>query len=150
MTDISLIFDGANARADWTVVDGQIVGGSELETAVLVSLFSDKVLPAGETPPDGSDDPRGWWADTYTGDPIGSLLWTLDRAVKSDAAALLARAKQTCLDALRWLVDDGVAATVTVQTIWLDATAMGVVVTITEPSGAISTFKYSWAWQGVS
>lgn len=150
MSDIALSFDGANARADWTITAGQVVTGSDLQTAVLVSLFTDRVLDPDQTPPDGSDDRRGWWADTYRDQPLGSLLWTLERAVKSDSARLLAYAQKACIDALQWLVDDGVAATVRVQTNWLTPTEIGIVVTITEPTGTISTFQYAYAWQGVN
>ncbi|TMV76105.1 hypothetical protein FGG78_28530 [Thioclava sp. BHET1] len=147
--DIALFFDQLSGRADWDVVDGQIVGGSDLETAVIVSLFTDQVLPEDGVATDGSSDPRGWWADTYRGQPIGSLLWTLERVVKSNAQALLEQAKQICLDALAWLIEDGVAASVQVQTQWLEADALGIAITITEPAGRTVVFRYAWAWQGV-
>ena len=146
MADIALTFDPVAARADWTIASGQVETGGDLETAVLVSLFTDRRLPDDAVPVDGSTDRRGWWGDTYTGDQIGSLLWTLERAVKSDARALLAAAQKICLDALQWLIDDGVAGTVTVETQWLSPTAMGIVVTIIAPAGLTDTFRYAWAW----
>lgn len=146
MADIALTFDATAARADWTIAGGLLATGGDLQTAVLISLFTDKLLPSDLEPTDGSTDRRGWWGDTYRDGQIGSLLWTLERAVKSNAASLLASAQKICLDALQWLVDDGVAATVTVQTEWIDATALGIVITITEPSGLTSSFRYAWAW----
>lgn len=149
MTDIALAWNPATGQAEWSVVDGQLVGGSDLETAVIVSLFTDRVLPADQSPPDGSGDRRGWWADTYREMPIGSLLWTLERRAISNRSALLAEAKAYCIDALAWLVSDGVAGTVQVTTLWLNPNTIGIAITITEPTGSTSTFQYAWAWQGV-
>lgn len=143
--DIALAWDAARARGDWSNASG-----SDLETAVLISLFTDRVLPSDQVPPDGSNDRRGWWADTYRGQPIGSRLWTLYRAVKSNATATLAEAKDMCLEALNWLVTDGVAASVQVRTFWVTATQLGIIINVTEPAGTVSTFQYAYAWQGIS
>lgn len=150
MADISLIWDPAHARGDWQVEAGQITIGGDLETAVLVSLFTDRVLPPDAQSPDRSTDPRGWWADTYRGQPIGSLLWTLSRAVKTSATALLSTVQGMCQDALAWLISDGVAATISVKTFWESPTMIGIIVVITESAGNVSTFKYSWAWNGIN
>ncbi|HET6606751.1 MAG TPA: phage GP46 family protein [Rhodopila sp.] len=150
MTDIALLWNEATQTADWSVLDGEIETGDELLTSVLVSLFTDKVLPADQVPVDGSDDPRGWWGDTYTGDPIGSLLWTLSRAVKTSQTALLATAQQMCLDALNWMITDNVATAIQVNTFWITANQMGITVVIVEPSGKKHTFKLSKTIKGAS
>lgn len=150
MTDIALAWNPADGVAEWQVANGLLVGGSDLETAVIVSLFSDGRLPADQSPPDGSTDRRGWWADTYREMPLGSLLWTLERRAISNRTALLAEAKSICTDALGWLVSDGVAASVQVTTLWLTPTTLGIAITITAPTGTVSQYRYAWAWQGVS
>ena len=124
---------------------------------MLVSLFSDGRAPDDAILTDGSGDRRGWWADTYETSNTGSLLWLLARAKKAGNGAgyagsqgnLLQQAKNTCQAALQWLIDDRVAATVSVATRWISATAMGIMIVITKPSGDRDTFDFAWAWTGV-
>jgi phage gp46-like protein len=82
--------------------------------AVVVSLFTwrraepDDVLP--------SDQKFGWWGDNFaesTGDKIGSRLWLLSRA--KFTPDIPARAREYAEQALAWLVEDGVALSVIVQ-----------------------------------
>lgn len=148
MPDIALFWDVGTQTADWAVLDGEIVTGNDLLTAVMVSLFTDQVLPADQVPVDGSNDPRGWWGDTYTGDPIGSLLWTLSRAVITNRTTLLATGQQIVQNSLGWMLTDGVATAIQVQTYWISPNQMGITIIVVEPSGAKSTFKFSKAING--
>lgn len=148
--DIAIVWDVAHGRGDWgcTPTDLQVDPGG-IRSAVLVSLFTDRVASADYVAPPGSQPGRrGWWGDTYESSPIGSRLWQLNRAVKSDAVTLLNRAKDFCLEALQWLVDDGVAATVAVATWWAQPTVIGIAVTIVAPNGTTQKFQFSWAWEG--
>lgn len=147
MTDIAITWTPDGAHGDWSVSDGVLETGSGLTTAVLVSLFTDRVVSAEEVP--AGEDRRGWWGDTYRAEPLGSRLWTLSRRAKSNATLLLAEAKDMCLEALNWMLEDGVAASVQVQTYWITGDAMGIIVTIREPSGATQQAQYAWAWKGV-
>ena len=148
--DIVVEWSSALASGDWSIASGGIAssqtGSDDLKTAVLVSLFTDRVAPAGWTPPANDPDPRGWWGDTYEDNPIGSRLWMLGRAKKTDATALLQQAKGYCSEALQWLFDDGIATSVAVNTFWVTPTALGITVSITKPSG--QSFAYAWSWQG--
>ena len=157
MPDISIVWDAVNNRGDWQVANGDLATGGDLQSAVLLSLFTDRVLPADLAAPDGSDDRRGWWGDTYEPSPIGSRLWTLFRAKKADAATTLQDAKDYCLEALKWLLEDQVVATIDVTTLWLTDVQLGIQIVITQPNAGISTLsvkttaagQFSWAWQGV-
>jgi phage gp46-like protein len=143
MADIALSWNVGTQSADWAVADGEIATGNDLLTAVIVSLFTDQVIPDDQVPVDGSTDPRGWWGDTYTGDPIGSLLWWVcSRAVKTSQTALLAEVQQVCQKALDWMIADGVASAMQVNTFWITANQLGITVIIVEPSGSQSTFKF--------
>ena len=147
MTDIAIVWDPIRMRGDWAIANGDLQAGNDLETAVLVSLFTDRVLPDDQTPPDGTNDRRGWWADTFTGTPIGSRLWTLRRAVKSNAALVLKQARDMCAEALQWLIDDGVAGSIAISTAWITPTTLGIAIEITAPTGGLlGAFNYSWAW----
>lgn len=149
MPDITVTWDPINNRGDWSAANGDLVTGSDLETSVLICLFTDRVLPDDMTPPDGTDDRRGWAGDTYAELPIGSRLWTLRRRSISNVSALLRDAQDICNEALAPLLTDGVAANIDVQTFYPSPGQLGIIVTITEPNGNVSTFNYQWAWSGV-
>ena len=86
-----------------------------LETAVLISLFSDKRIPFEEVP-FGETSRRGWWGDLIPevdGDLIGSKLWTLER-VKVILSTRV-RAEEAVKQALEWLIEDGIVETVEVE-----------------------------------
>lgn len=89
--------------------DGDILTEDWLETAFLVSLFSDRRAEADQVPL--AIQRRGWVGDLETpDDPIGSWLWTLDQA--RITATTAARATDYVERSLRWLVDDGIALAV--------------------------------------
>lgn len=149
MADIALKWNHATGYADWSVGDGDLVSGSTLETAVIRSLFTDKRLPVGTAPSDGTGDPRGWWGDTYNGYQIGSLLWTLERSKKASSTALLRTAERYAADSLQWMIDAGVVATVTVTAVWANATNIVLSVVLQEPNSTTpQRFAFSWAWNG--
>jgi phage gp46-like protein len=150
MPDIAVVWDTANFRGDWAVTSGDLAldpGG--IRSAVLLSLFTDRVAPPDYTAPAGSPiDRRGWWGDSYDGSLLGSLLWTLDRSKKTDDATLLLQAQDFCQEALKWLITSGAVATVTTTATWLSSTAIGLQINITSPMSPPQTFNFSWAWQG--
>jgi phage gp46-like protein len=149
MADLALKWNPATGYADWAVGNGDLVSGSTLETAVIRSLFTDKRLPAGTAPTDGTGDPRGWWGDTYNGYQIGSLLWTLERSKKTNGTALLRTAEKYATDALQWLIDSGVVATATAAASWANATNIVLAVTLQEPNAPTpQRFVYSYVWNG--
>lgn len=140
MPDIAIAWDTQNSRGDWTLVNGDLATGADLEAAVMVSIFSDR-----DAGPDYSvsEDRRGWWADAYEPQPIGSRIWTLERSKKTDA--VLAMAKGYAAEALGWLVTDGLAASVDVVTEW-QGTRLAIGITITEPDGKKILLNYGAVW----
>lgn len=87
---------------DLVLAGGDLAIDEGLESAVLVSLFTDRrarELPQGET------DPRGFWAED-TDDRWGSLLWTLARGKLTPEN--VERARSYAREALAWLVEDGI------------------------------------------
>ena len=90
-----------------------------LETAIIISLFSDRRANIDDILPDPSNlDRRGWWGDLASpdveGDQIGSRLWLLNR--EKTLESVLVNAKKYAEESLQWLKDDGVAAKVSVET----------------------------------
>lgn len=77
--------------------DGAIDDAGDIETAAVVALHCDRRVQPEEA--DG-DDLRGWWADAFTGDRLGSKLWAVqERGILRDNDAR--RAQLAAEEALR-------------------------------------------------
>jgi len=149
MADISTVWDPDNGRGDWVVVGADLVAGDDLATAVLISLFTDRRAEAEDVIPDGSGDPRGWWGDTGRDFPLGSKLWLLDRSKQTEDVRQ--RAEDYINDCLAWVLDGGIAASLTVEASWQKAGMLGARIVLFEPDGSIQReFNYQWAWKDVS
>ena len=156
--DILVQWDNGNTIGDWSLADGDLQSGQDLETACLVSLFTDRLATPDFVPTDGTSDRRGWWADLYSDQPLGSNLWQLDRSKKTRDT--LGLAKRYAEDALQWLIDDGVARSVFVDTRWLGnavavgnlsaSSMLGIAIAITKPDGSLTRFVYGWAWEDLA
>ncbi|SPX13542.1 phage protein GP46 [Escherichia coli] len=77
MTDLAIIW--TNGRGDIAQDGIDMLTDDSLTTDVTISLFTDRRSLDSDTLPDGSDDRRGWWGDSYRDRPIGSRLWLLSR-----------------------------------------------------------------------
>jgi phage gp46-like protein len=151
MADIQLKFNNTAGYCDWSVNSSgtDLNTADTLETAVLLSLFTDKRAPADLQI--YSNDRRGWWGTTYNPSgqaELGSLLWTLYRSIKSDGTSVLRQAEGYAIDALNWLITDGVASTVSCTASWASQSALGLFITITQPNGI--TNQYSGVWSTLS
>ncbi|WP_174296542.1 phage GP46 family protein [Sphingomonas bacterium] len=132
---------GRPVAAQFTPGTGLVVG-DELLTAVLISLFTDASADLEDTIPDGTDDPRGWWAG-----PIGSKLWLRLRSKATPTVAALV--KHDSEQALAWLVEDSVAAAVEVTTEWTRPTMLGVQIIIRRTSGDVRALAFSHLWETI-
>src|SRR5215469_5664227 len=149
--DILVQWDNTQGIGDWLLATGDLQTGQDLETACLVSLFTDKLATPDFVPTDGTTDRRGWWADPYNDQPLGSNLWQLERAKKTRDTLGLARTY--ALDALQWLITDGIARAIDCNTMWLGgagSTALGIALAIVKPGGTLTRFTFGWAWQGLA
>jgi phage gp46-like protein len=146
--DIYIAWDNTQALGDWALAEGDLQTGQDLETACLVSLFSDALATPDFTPTDGTTDRRGWWSDYYQPRPLGSNLWQLDRA--KTTRANLGLAQTTAQNALQWLIDDDVVASILVNTQYLSPTMMGIAIALTKPDGSQTRFMFGWAWAGLA
>jgi phage gp46-like protein len=143
--DVRLSWDPVNARADVTMfASGSFLEtGHDLESAVLISLFTDQTAdPDDVLPPDMVNDPRGWWADTYTGDLIGSKLWqVLGRVRNQDTLNFAGDATRK---SLAWMLTDGVASSVEVVPSFYGSGGLRLDIAITGPTGMTSRFSFVW------
>ena len=145
MTDIALnIVQQGDLVADFDILNADLATDDGLQTALLISLFSDRLANADDVLPAGSDR-RGWWGDAYAdvpGDLIGSRLWLLDRA--KQVPATLVAAEAYAQEALAWMIEDVVAASVTCTASFPQLGYLGLGVVVTKPGGGLSRFSYVW------
>lgn len=121
--------------------------GNDLETAIIISLFSDRMAQPDDVIPDGTNDPRGWWADDEV--PIGSRLWLLRRSKQTKET--LQKAYDYIAEALQWMLDDGVVGRFDISTQWVRASFLGAQITAYKPDGTLlTTGRYTWAWEGIN
>jgi phage gp46-like protein len=140
-------FDPVMLTGDWVFAPPDLVSGRDLETAALISLFTDRLALPDDRLPDPTDgDRRGWWADWQSDYLIGSRLWLISREKQTEPVRQ--RAEDYCREALQWMLDDDVADTVDVVAAW-NTEAPGrldVSVTITRQRALLLKRSYSWAW----
>ncbi|MEK6369033.1 MAG: phage GP46 family protein [Burkholderia gladioli] len=146
MPDLTLTWDSATSHADWVLAGADLQTGSDLASAVLISVFTDREAAADDVIPDGSMDRRGWWADDDV--PIGSRMWLLKRAKQTTQTAQ--KAYDYLAEALQWLIDDGVAGRVEITTQWVRRGMLGARVVVIKNGAVLLDGQYTWAWEGIN
>lgn len=146
---IAVRYDNATGLGDLAgYAEGALQKDEGLETAILISLFLNRRALPGDPVPEGADL-GGWWGDSYPdvqGDQIGSRLWLLDGQKTTDEN--LRRAEAYAVEALQWMIADGIAAEVS-------ATAERIIVApahnrlkltieIQRPDGLTDPWLYVW------
>lgn len=119
-----------------------LVADLDLQTAVLISLFTDAEASDDDVVPDGSDDRRGWWAG-----PIGSKLWL--RARSKATPGLPALIRNDIEQALAWLIEDQVAAAIDVSVAYFAANAIGATVVLRRQDGTRLALRFTRVWEKV-
>ena len=148
MSDVAIQWDVTLGRGDWVLSGALIETGQDLQTAVLLSLFTDRVAEADDVIPDGTSDRRGWWGDAGQSNPIGSRLWLLDRA--KGTAETVASARDYIAEALQWLIDDGVVASFEITVEWTAPRQLGAQVVALRNDGTSVPMSFPWVWAGIS
>lgn len=129
---------------DLRIENGDLKSDEGLETAVSISLFTERRV-TDEDLPLGALSKKGWWGDMFPDieqDKIGSRLWLLEREKVIPETAR--RAEDYCREALNWLIEDGVAASITVTASYDTLKRLQISITISRPSGR--EFKYAVVW----
>ncbi|PSJ23572.1 hypothetical protein CVH10_01535 [Halomonas sp. ND22Bw] len=150
MTDIRLGWREELASADVVLspTGGDLETDDGLETAVIVSLFTDRRALDDDRLPAEADDRRGWWGDVappVEGDQTGSRLWLLAREKRT--ADVLNRAREYTREALAWLLEDRVATRVEVDVEYLDVDWLALLVEIHRPDGSRLSGRYRYNWR---
>lgn len=145
MSDLALIWTGEGC--DLALDSNDLRLDDSLQTAILISLFSDRRARPDDTLPGNDNDRRGWWGDTWPdvpGDQIGSRLWLLGR--EKEQAEVLRRARDYAREALAWLIEDGLAVALNVKATVPRRGYLGLLVTVHHAAGGHSTFDYEWEY----
>jgi len=149
--DIRIVFDPLTGTGDFNMLGAGLELGHDLETAVLISLFTDAQADPGDIVLDS--DPRGWWADTYAAfedpalptianDRIGSKLWQIFNMPRTQNT--LNWMRDQILIALNWMLKDGVASSIEAFPRFTSSGGVGAVVRITA-NGVPTVYDYAWA-----
>lgn len=144
---------------DWLLDPPGLATDHNLETAVLLSLFTDAAARQDDVIPDGTDDRRGWWGDWQApeGIELGSRLWLLAREKSTEETRQ--RAEEIAAEALAWMLDEDpinpqwgrVAARVDVEASYLETgsvppSTLALRVQITRRDGTVYDERFAWAW----
>jgi phage gp46-like protein len=144
MSDTSTAWVPTLNYGDWKLSGAALQTGNELVTAVLISLFTDRLANDDDVIPDGSNDPRGWVGDLGATVPIGSRLWLLSRAKLVPAVA--AQAKSLAAQALQWMVDDSVVARFDINTEIVQPNRLNMQVVAYKQDGTRVAMDFTHAW----
>jgi phage gp46-like protein len=146
MTDVAMKWDNLTRTADLSLVAGDLAADTGMESAVTLSLFTDRRVSKDDAERFGVTDRRGWWGDGYPdvdADELGSRLWLLKRAKIEPETLRLAR--DFAIEALTWMVEDGAARSVdaTVERGGLNGILL--TIAIARPDG--TSVKYNYVWE---
>lgn len=145
MAEPKLHWDHTLGVADISFANGDIEQGDDLESLVLLSLFTDARAPTGAVVPDGTDDRRGCWLDTFDTEAFtGSQLWLLERS-KIIGNEDVVRAQNYAQKALEWISQQGIANVVQVRASRFNQNKIALEIQIKRgPEERV--FRYQWLW----
>lgn len=146
MSDIRTHFISFERGAEWLLQAPALADDDGLDTAVILSLFTDARARDSDALPSPSDV-RGWWGDAYLanpGDRFGSRLWLLGR--RKQLPSVLVEARSYAEEALAWMVRDGVASRVEVVAFIPRDEMLGLSIAIARPDGRITRYQFEALW----
>lgn len=142
MSDIGLFLK--DNCFDLRIFEGDLEADNGLETAVAISLFTDKRVTEDELP-DLETEKRGWWGDMFSEvdqDQIGSRIWTTSRSKVTQET--LRRFEELCEEALEWMKEDGLADEIIVKSEYNEDKQMITTIEITRPNEDVARFSVLW------
>lgn len=147
--DIAVQWNNLLGRGDFFMAGADLGQGADLQSAFLLSIFTDAPAKDDDVIPDGSTDRRGWWGDDDPNDPYptGSRLWLLERSKLTDDVAKLAR--DYAAEALQWMLDDGVVADFSFSTTIRHPGQLWLTVTAYRTKGNRTATNFAWTWTGI-
>jgi phage gp46-like protein len=131
--------------SDISIVNNDLLIDDGFDTAVYISLFTDE----RDTGSDDVNQSGGYWGDaldlsSIAVPPLGSLLWKYSRAVVT--SEVINSIKTACSDALRWMIDDGIAGLVNVTASEIGNNSYVFGISITRPDNTGTSYQYKLNW----
>jgi phage gp46-like protein len=124
--------------------NGDLEADDGLETAVSISLFTDKRVSNDELP-SGQTSKRGWFGDLFGSvdqDKIGSKLWLLERSKRTNET--LRKFEDYSREALQWLIEDGVCDSIEIAASYDSNKHLSCEINISRPKNKSSRFQVLW------
>lgn len=148
--DIRITFDVNEQFIDMILADRDVERDDGLETAVLITLLTDKHADLGDPLPDDSGYRGGWFGDSLPVVPdyqMGTKLWLLQRA--KTVTEIPAIAKEYLLDGFKWMVEDGIVKSVdvTVERRRDLRTTLAFTLSFVKPEGTTIFYKFYYNWE---
>lgn len=145
MADIAIVW--RNGHGSLALNGPDLLTDKSIETAVIISLFTDRRAQPSDPIPDGTTDRRGWWADSFRKRPIGSRLWLLGR--EKTLESVLERAKTWADEALAWMKLAGLVKSVTCTASRVAHDRLQLSVSLVLPDGARRPMVFEAHLEGV-
>lgn len=153
MSDIRTVIIDIKSGSDIALGGLLLQEDDGLDTAVILSLFTDRRAEDDDVIPGATGDKRGTWIDTFAdveGDKFGSRLWLLERAKLMPET--VNRVREYCAEALNWMLRDGVAKAVNVSAAIIRHHPLGIInaqIDIIKPDGSTTRYKFEQLWSAV-
>lgn len=148
--DIRLVWDVNKQYVDFVVADRDVERDAGLETAIFITLLTDKQAEDGDPLPDDSGYRGGWFGDSIPvveDYKIGTKLWLLQRA--KTVSEIPAIAKEYLLDGFHWMIEDGLVESVevTVERRRDLKTTLAFTLAFKKPEGTTIFFNFYYNWE---
>ena len=144
MSDLALS-QSANGRFDLDFSGNDLHLTDSLKNAVLLSLG---IWASGRVP-DGNAvlEPQisGWWGSSLDDIELGSTIWK--SFIDKVGEPVLDKIDAAVTQALKWMVDDGVAKDVVPDTSILSKNSVEIVVKIIRPDSSEEEYKWQVNWE---
>lgn len=148
--DIRLTYDVYEQYVDFILADRDVERDAGLETAMMITLLTDKQADIEDELPDESGYRGGWFGDAIpvvADYKIGTKLWLLQRA--KTISEIPARAKEYLKDGFQWMVDDGIvqAVNIIVERRRDLKTTLSFALSFVKPEGQTIFYKFYYNWE---
>lgn len=133
-------------QADITVDGRDAVQDEGLETAVIISLFTDSRVTDDDKKEisESITNRGGWWGNELTNDNIGCKAWLLTRSKLTNET--MNKFQEYFTASLQWMVTD-LIITSAVVTVYREGDGMNLLVQLKKPNNKDIDYRYFYNWQ---
>lgn len=148
--DMRLYFDVNKQYGEIGLADRDVERDPGLETAIIITLLTDRRADEDDSLPDYNGYKGGSWQDgipVVDGYLMGTKLWLLRRSKTIDEVPTLA--KQFLNEGFQWMIDDGVVETVSVAVERRRdiVNTLGISLSFIRPNEPTIFFKFFYNWE---